>query len=165
MSTPNDDPTPTDPATPPTPPTPPTPTTDDPAPAKTFKQADIDRAVKKASDDAAKKAKMSEDERRDAELADARGQLRERDTRDAVKEAAAKLGAKNSALVYRAVKEDLTFDKDGKPENLKDVLTQTKKDYPELFTTSGSADGGAGQGGAAPASSLDQQIRQALGKA
>lgn len=108
---------------------------------------------------------MSEDERLKADLEDARQQLRMRDTKDAVQTEAARLGAKNSALVYRAVKDEITFDKDGKPENLKDVLSQTKKDFPELFggSQNGSADGGTGKNSTA-GNSLDNQIRQALGK-
>ena len=135
----------------------------EPTPAS-FSQADIDRAVKKATADAEKRAKMSEDERKDARIAELEAQGRERDTKDAVQTEAAKLGAKNSGLIYKAIKDDLTFDKDGKPENLKDVLTQSKKDYPELFgeKSNGSADGGEGKTPSAN-NSLDNQIRQALG--
>lgn len=115
---------------------------------KTFTQEDVNRLIAKERKDVERKAKLSEDERLKADLDDARNQLRTRDTKDAVLEAAAKLGARNTNLIYKAVKDDLTFDKDGKPENLKDVLAQAKKDFPELFGDSahvGSADAGSGR--------------------
>ena len=112
---------------------------------KVFTQEDVNRLLAKERKETERKAKMSEDERLKSDLEDARHQLRERDTRDAVQTEAAKLGAKNAGLIYKAVKDDLTFDSSGKLENLKDVLTQAKKDFPELFGTNaaaGSADGG-----------------------
>ena len=133
---------------------------------KVFTQEDVNRLIAKERKETERKAKMSEDERLKSDLEDARKQLRERDTKDAVQTEASKLGAKNTGLIYKAVKDDLTFDKDGKPENLKDVLTQAKKDFPELFgsNSNGSADGGMGKT-PTPNNSLDNQIRQALGYA
>ena len=111
---------------------------------KVFTQEDVNRLIAKERKETERKAKMSEDERLKFDLEDARAQLRERDTKDAVQNEASKLGAKNAGLIYKAVKDDLTFDSSGKPENLKEVLTQAKKDFPELFGSqpSGSADGG-----------------------
>jgi len=129
---------------------------------KTYTQAELDALLKKAQKDADKKiadaqakAKLSEDERKDAELAETRAQLRERDARDAVKEAASKAGVKNTDLFYKAVKGDLEFNDDGTIKNLKDVLESSKTEMPELYgetekpKAEGSADEGAGKNGGA----------------
>lgn len=161
--TPTPTPTPTSAPTPepspsPTPKPEPTPA---PAPApKTYSPEEYERAIKKAREDEAKKSKMSADERLQSDLEDARKQLKERDTRDAVQTEAQRLGAKNSSLVYKVVKDDLTFDKDGKPENLAAVLAQAKKDSPELFggtASNGSVDGGAS--GAPQARTMNDWMR------
>ena len=150
---------------------------------KTFTQAEYDAGVAKANKDAEKrvkdaeaKAKLSDDERLKAELADAQTQLRERDARDEVKDAAETLGAKTGARVYKLVKDDLEFDAKGKITNLKDVLATAKKDFPELFgaqppasqaagSGKGSADGGAGnQGANKTAGGMNDFIRRATGR-
>lgn len=129
---------------------------------KTYTQAEVDAMLKKAQKEADKKAadaeakaKLSEDERKDAELAEAKAQLRERDARDAVKEAAVKAGVKNPDLFYKAVKGDLEFDDAGNVKNLKDVLESSKTEMPELYgevekpKPEGGADAGEGKNGGA----------------
>jgi hypothetical protein len=133
-----------------------------PADGKTFTQDELNSIIQKRLDkaerdwqkkvtDAEAKAKLSEDERTKAELADTRAQLAERDLRDTVKEAAEKAGVKNPRLFYNAYKDDLETDSKGKITNLKDVLEAAKTESPELFGTApappaGSADAGAGNG-------------------
>lgn len=132
----------------------------DPPAAKTYTQAELDAERKKwqkESDkkiaDAQAKAKLSEDERKDAELAETKAALRERDARDAVKDAAVKAGVKNPDLFYKAVKSDLEFDDAGNVKNLKDVLESSRTEMPELYagaaaakpTPEGGADAGEGK--------------------
>lgn len=123
---------------------------------KTFTQEEVNRLLAKERKDSEKKAadaeakaKLSEDERMKAELAETRKQLAERDTRDFVQEQASTAGVKNPKLFYNAYKSELEFDSAGKVTNLKDVLAAAKTESPELFQAQqkqqGSADGGSGK--------------------
>lgn len=111
------------------------------SPEKSFTQADIDRAVDRARKDAAKekdaaeaRAKLSEDEKKDAEINDLRTQIRLRDARDEVVAALEKEGAKGTGLMWNAIKSELEFDdKSGKVTNLKDLVRDLKADYPDQF--------------------------------
>ncbi len=154
-----------------------TPPADDPAPAanaddKTFTQADIDKALAKEKKnwqkqvaDAEERAKLSEAERAKAEADDLRTQLRNRDARDSVKDAAAKLGAGNPTAIYKIIAGDLEFDDGGQISNLNEVLDTAKTDFPELFDPKPkqSIDGGAGSDSPTSGGSLDNQIRKLLG--
>ncbi|HEX8248986.1 MAG TPA: hypothetical protein VF599_12485 [Pyrinomonadaceae bacterium] len=122
---------------------------------KTFTQDEVNRmlanerrAAEKKAADAEAKAKLSDDERTKAELAETRAALRERDTRDTVVEAAEKAGVKNPKLFYNAYKSELETDDKGKITNLKEVLETAKTESPELFAEvkkpEGSADAGEG---------------------
>ena len=124
--------------------------------AKTFTQDEVNsllakerKAAEKKAADAEGRAKLSEDERVKAERDDALKQLRLRDTRDAVIEAAAAAGVKNAKLFWNAYNSEIeTDEKTGKITNLKDVLAVAKTDAPELFEVKradGSADGGEGK--------------------
>jgi hypothetical protein len=117
-----------------------------------------------------KQGQMSEAERiqkeRDEAIAE-RDRLakaaRERDARDQfVKEAQAANALRPEALFRLA--DDLEYDDDGKPTNIKPVITQLRKDYPELFGAAGSADGASGRGGAATGTSVSDQMRRQLGR-
>jgi hypothetical protein len=133
------------------------------APDKTYTQAEVDAMMatarqtnKKAAAKVAGKTKPAadaEDEvpevteaRKRAEAAES--QLRIRDARDAVEAAAKTAGFGNPAKIYRLLKDDLSFDDAGKPDNVKDLITIAKRDFPEELTgkVPGSADGGAGGG-------------------
>lgn len=124
-----------------------------PAPEKTFTQAEMDAAKKQWEADVKKaetRAKMSEDERKDAELKEAKDALRERDTRDSVIEKATPAGIKNGRLFYNAYKSSFTFDDKGEINNFDAVVATAKTESPELFGAStpapqGSADGGEGK--------------------
>jgi len=121
---------------------------------KSFTQDDLNRLLAKEKRewekkvaDAEAKAKLSDDERLKAELADTKTRLAERDKRDTAVELAAKSGVKNTKLFYSAYASELTVDANGNITNFADVLATAKADSPELFITAahGSADGGAGK--------------------
>lgn len=125
----------------------------DAAKPKTYTEAEYQAALKKAQKDADKKiadaeakAKLSDDERKDKELADAQAALLERDTRDEVIAAAEKAGVKNPRLFYNAYKSELERDNAGKVTNLKDVLEAAKTEAAELFTSVEKPQGGADAG-------------------
>lgn len=121
-------------------------------------------------------AKLSETERltkRLKELEDREAtwlvEKRERDTRDAVIEAASdeKVGARNPRAVYRLIKDDLEFDESGKVQNLKAAIEKAKADFPELFGKAagggaGSVNGGAGGRGNAPPQDMNAVLRAKL---
>lgn len=110
-------------------------------PAKTYTQAEYERAIEKAKKEAEKereaaeqRAKLSEEERLKAERDDLQKQLRMRDAKDEVVEALTKAGAKNASLLFRSVQGDLEFDeKTGKLSNLKDLLKDLQADFPDQF--------------------------------
>lgn len=144
----------------------------DPKPEKTYTQAQWDLEMKKLQKDADKKiadaeakAKLSEDERKDAELAEAKRQLEMRDKRDAVIEAAEKAGIKNPRLFFNAYKDEIEMGDGGKIKNLDDILTSAKTESPELFGVvetpkpEGSADAGTGK---TPPSGLTKEAIEAM---
>jgi hypothetical protein len=143
-------------ADPPTPPPADPPAGDPPTPKpeKTFTQAQLDAAKAKWEKESAKKisdaearAKLSEDEKLKAERDDALKQLRERDTRDSVTDAAKDAGVKNPKLFYQAYKDELEFDsKTGKVTNLKEVIESAKTESPELWGEAPKPEGGADAG-------------------
>ena len=165
---------------PPDPPTPepaPTPTPEpepaptpapEPKPEKTYTQAQFEKEKQKWEKendkklkDAEARAKLSEDEKLKAERDDALNQLRERDTRDEVSDAAKEAGVKNPKLFYHAYKDEFERDeKTGKVTNLKDVLESARSESPELFASApqpeGGADGGEGKGVPAGGLTLDK---------
>lgn len=123
-------------------------------PAKTFTQDEVNsllakerKTAEKKAAEAEAKAKLSDDERLTAELAETRAALRERDTRDACLVQAEAAGVRNPRLFYNAYKSAIETDKNGAITNLKDVLAEAKRDAPELFGAppAGSADGGTGK--------------------
>lgn len=154
---------------------------------KTYSQADLDAAVAAARQDARKakpgktntqKTTGKKDEGGEEEAAEviearkraeaAEAQLRVRDARDAVETAAKTAGFTNPAKIYRLVKDELSFDDSGKPENVKDLIAIAKRDFPEELSTAkgnGSADGGAGTRTGAAATNMNDFIRRAAGRA
>ncbi|HWP55460.1 MAG TPA: hypothetical protein VN476_15130, partial [Pyrinomonadaceae bacterium] len=151
---------------------------------KTYTQAELDAALaadRQASKRAAaakaatggKNKKKDGDDEEAPEVAEARKRaetaeaaLRVRDARDAVESAAKTAGFGNPAKIYRLVKDDLSFDEAGKPDNVKDLITIAKRDFPEELKekANGSADGGAGGGSRLGAGSgMNDLIRRAAG--
>jgi len=125
-------------------------------PPKTFTQDDLAAAEARgrrvAEADAKKKedeGKLSTEEREKRRADEAEARLRTREARDVLEEAAKDAGASNPTKLYRLVKDDLEFDDNGKPTNLKEVLVRAKREFPDEFGSKrppGSADGGAGRG-------------------
>jgi hypothetical protein len=121
----------------------------------TFTQADLEaaeaRGRKAALADAKKKedaGKLSAEEREKQRADDAESRLRQREARDVLEGAAKDAGASNPTKLYRLVKDELEFDDKGRPSNLKEVIAQAKRDFPDEFGVKrppGSADGAAGR--------------------
>lgn len=122
---------------------------------KTFTEDDLraaeERGRKAARDEAKKKedeGKLSDAEREKRRADDAESKLREREARDQLEGAVKDAGASNPAKVYRLIKDELEFDDNGKPTNLKELVARAKREFPDEFGTkrpTGSADGGAGR--------------------
>lgn len=126
-----------------------------PAPDRILTQTDIDAAVaqaqkeweKKIADEAAK-AKMSEDERRTAEIEELRRENQMIKAESEVVTALKDAGANSPKLLFDSKRNDLEF-KDGKLTNLKELVEELKNVYPEQFGTAKPAesiDAGAGAG-------------------
>lgn len=119
---------------------------------KSEKEKEVNKAKSKWEAD----AKLTEDQRKDAQLAELRKQLRDRDARDEVLKRAKAQGAKNPELIHKIVAADLEFDDENAINNLDDLLKRAAKDFPDQFgpaapTPEGGADGGEGKGRQQPA--------------
>jgi len=124
-------------------------------PDKTYTQADFDRALEKQKKDHEKaiaaeaaKAKLSDDEKKDATISELQQSLRMRDAKDEVTAALGREGAKATGLMWNAIKGELEFDDKGKLTNLKDLIKELKGDYADQFgepKPTEIIDGGAGQ--------------------
>lgn len=96
--------------------------------------------------------------------------IRERDARDAVRQAARAAGAAGDAVdaIYRMVRADVEYDEDGNVRNLDTLLKDAKAIAPQLFRV-GRADGGSGNGskpgGDTPNQVINRRIREAAGYA
>lgn len=156
---------------------------DDDTTGKKYTQADLDAALagdrqarrrsqtKSEMSPAKKKSKGDDDDddgeretlRKRAEGAEEK--LRQQDARDDLEDEAARAGFKNPRKMYRLLKDDLTFDSSGKPDNIKDLITIAKRDFPEELddkTPKGSADAGA-KGAAGVKSSMNDFLRRGAG--
>jgi hypothetical protein len=112
-----------------------------------FSQTEVNRIVKREIERALKNSKLPELETAQAKVAELETQIKHKALREQVTEAAAKAGARNPGLLFRAVEEKLELDETGKPKNLDEIFKEARREYPELFgpATKGKADGGAGQ--------------------
>lgn len=146
--------------------------------AKTYTQAELDAALAadrqtrskaakakagKAKDEAGDDDAQSKDRQRLEQL---EGELRTRDARDSVEKAAKDAGFQNPGKIYRLVKDDLSFDDGGKPENVKDLITIAKRDFPEELGTGkgkGSIDAGERGVGKVGGGGMNSLIRRAAG--
>jgi len=155
----------------------------DSTPAKTYTQSELDAALaadRQARNRAAKakagksgSAKPKDEGGEDEELSKERQrreaaeeQLRVRDARDSVEKAAKDAGFQNPGKIYRLLKDDLSFDDAGKPENVKDLITIAKRDFPEELGSGkgrGSADGGERGAGKVGGGGMNSLIRKAAG--
>jgi hypothetical protein len=112
-----------------------------------FSQTEVNRIVKREIERALKNTRLPELEAAQAKVTELETQIKHKELRQQVTEAAVKAGAKNANLLFRAIEEKLELGDDGKPKNLDEVLRQARHDYPELFAAAsrGNANGGAGQ--------------------
>lgn len=95
------------------------------------------------------------------------GELRAERAERLVTSAASKANAIRPDAIYRLVSSDLVYGDDGRPSNTDAVMTQAKKDFPELFRAgAGSGDGGRGNGELPKDgnAAMNQMIRQAAGR-
>lgn len=91
--------------------------------------------------------------------------IRERDAKDATRDAAKKAGAPDGDLIYRVLKGDIEYDDDGKPTNLKDLIADLKQTTPHLFKPATTrVDGGAGNGSKPGKDDMNSMIRAAAGR-
>lgn len=131
------------------------------------RRADTSKAIKTTK---AKKDGEAEDSEELVKERQRREQLEEklriRDAQDSVVAAAKAAGFKSPEKIYRLVKDDLTFDNDGKPDNVKDLITLAKRDYAEELEKkgNGSADGGAGSRSDTANGNMNDFIRRAAGR-
>lgn len=138
-----------------------------------FTQKELDdmfaRRLARANRDAEDKAKLTKEQLLERERDDALSKVRNADARDSFIEASGIEYAKASKL-FRMYRDDIEFDKSGKPENLKDVIATAKKEWPELFTVDkkrlGGGDGGAGGSGNGESATqgMNQLIRERAGR-
>ena len=91
--------------------------------------------------------------------------IRERDAKDATRDAAKKAGAPDGDLIYRVLKSDIEYDDDGKPTNLKALIDDLKQTTPHLFKPATTrVDGGAGNGSKPGKDDMNSMIRAAAGR-
>jgi len=142
---------------------------------KTFTQEDLDRLLAKTRREEKAKyekelanAKKTELERAQAELAEMKAWRAERETKDEVISYLRDKGkCTRPEAAYLLIKSSIQRDKEGKPDNLRDLLAEVKSLAPEFFPDEkkppGSADGGK-QGEAQTATSMNDLIRRAAGR-
>jgi transposase len=119
-------------------------------------------------------AKLSETEKLTARLTEleqghqgAQTALQEARLENAVLVAAHKAGAVDTDAVYRLLdREGVEFDSQGRPHGVEAAVKALLKERPYLARTTGSADGGAGNGNGRQGGGLDldTQIRRAMGR-
>lgn len=134
------------------------------------KELDDLRTKVKAADD----AKLSETEKLTARVTEleqghqgAQTALKEARLENAVLVAAHKAGAVDTDAVYRLLdREGVEFDSQGRPHGVEAAVKALLKERPYLARTTGSADGGAGNGNGRQGGGLDldTQIRRAMGR-
>lgn len=92
-------------------------------------------------------------------------QLQESHGRNAIYDAAAKAHAINARAIFALVRDDLTFDPQGKPTNVDALLTAIRQSDPELFRAAdGSGDGGEGSGSGRGGNAPHEDVSPGLGR-
>lgn len=130
-------------------------------------RAEQTRLAKAATKKQERDAELSEGERMKQRAEAAEASLRLHDARSSVEREAQAAGFANPSKIYRLLKDDLSFDDAGKPENVKDLIAAAKRDFPEEIAakTPGSADGSAGKGAAgAGKGTMNDFLRAATGR-
>jgi|SRR4249920_1204463 hypothetical protein len=141
---------------------------------KSFTQADLDKLAqrirleeKRKFEKQLKDAELTEQERTAKRVEELEKEIRLRDAREAVTEAARKAGAANAPAVYKLVRDMLEFDdKTGQVSNLREALEMARADAPEFFPKRpGSGNGGEGSGGSTSFSrNMNDLIRRSAGR-
>lgn len=122
--------------------------------------ADIQNSGKSEAEKLAARLKALEDDNAAKSAA-----IRERDARDAIRDAATKAGASNADVIYRAVKGDVEYAADGTATNVDTLVKDLKELAPQLFrAATGKADAGAGNGGRPKNFDMNAQIRAMAGR-
>jgi hypothetical protein len=141
---------------------------------KTFTQADLDKFAQKVRAEEKRKfekelkdAQLSESERATKRVQELEREIRLRDARQEIAEAARKAGATNGEAVFILARGEnvLEFDdKTGKVTNLRDVIEYARDKVPELFPKRpGSGNGGEGQAGSF-SQNMNDLIRRSAGR-
>lgn len=82
----------------------------------------------------------------------------------AVKDAATAAGAISAKAVFALIRDDVTYDDDGQPENVAALIEKAQTDEPALFRkAAGRGDGGKGNGHV-ESSDMNALIRRAAGR-
>lgn len=121
----------------------------------------INRAIKKADDD----AKLTKEQLLEKERDEAKAQVLERDIRDDFVEATG-LPIGPGRRIFRMYRDDIETDDKGKATNLKDVVANAKKEFPDLFKAGGGGGErkGKGDGGAGSDQKIGGDMNSALRK-
>jgi hypothetical protein len=139
---------------------------------KTFTQAELDkyadrvrREEKRRFEQELETAKLSEVERAAKRVHELEKEIRQRDARDVVSDAARKAGAVNTGAVYKLVRDMLEFDdKTGQVSNLRDAIDTARETAPEFFPKRpGSGNGGEGRAGSF-SNGMNDEIRRRAGR-
>jgi hypothetical protein len=143
---------------------------------KTFTQADLEkyaahrsdavrREEKRKYEQQLKDAQLSEAERATKRIQELEQEIRLRDARETIADAARKANSSNGGAVYKLVRDMLEFDdKTGQVSNLRDVIDYARETAPELFPKRpGSGNGGDGQAGSF-SRNMNDLIRRSAGR-
>lgn len=124
----------------------------------------VERRLKKEREKFEREKDLSEVEKLKAQNEELLKRLSEREAFDDFEAFFGKKGVKNVKGLYRALKDDLEFDK-GKISNLKDLLDEAKQTFPEFFPRAdGDADGKRGKDGKPDVTNFSDVIRRGFGR-
>jgi len=152
------------------------PTADPPAADPPKDDTDLKAAKREAQNlrarlrtqEAATAAEKTRADELDSKVADLSSKVQRSQVERATVEAARdpQVGAKRPEAIAKLIDmSKVTFDDKGMPTGITEELTRIKSDFPELFHTSGSADGAAGKGDPVDAGDMNSTIRRAAGRA
>lgn len=137
-------------------------------PERVFTQEELDKIIAKRLKEAQAKWEKSKDLSEVERLKQENEELRHRvmlsDAFSEFERLASKEGVRNVRGLFKVLQSELKFDKDGKPENLRELLKEAKSEFPEFFATltPGNADAGK-QSPVKDGADMNALIRQKLG--
>jgi len=139
---------------------------------RTYTRADLDKALAAAKreertryEQQLKDAQLSEAERANKRIAELERDIRQRDAKETILEAARKAGSSNPVAVHAMIQNMIEFDdKTNSISNLTEAIGHARETAPELFPKRpGSANGGEGRS-ASLSSNMNDIIRRASGR-